>query len=312
MTARVVLAGGSGYLGSHLTPRLVAAGYDVVVLTRRAPARRNGVRFVHWDGRSTSGRWVDELAGAAAVVNLAGRSVDTRPTPRNIDELARSRVEPTAAIGTALGLVTAPPPVWVQLSTLAIHGDAGEEVVDDHTPPPTDGPRQMVAVASAWEDAFRQARGRVERAVALRLGIVIGGDDPATRRLTQLARCGLAGPVAGGRQWVSWIALADAMRVIERSIEDPTMRGTYVACAPRPVRNDELMRTVRAHVGRTLGLPAPAALVSLGAWLLGSDPQLALTGRRGRPRRLLEEGFRFEVEHLARALAAPRPVGVSA
>lgn len=307
--ARIVLAGGSGYLGRHLSRSLLARGDEVVVLTRGPGEVRDGIRFVHWDGVKV-GAWAEHLEGAAAVVHLAGKRVDCRPTRSNIDELIRSRVESVRAMGEAVAAGTDPPSAWVQLSTMAIYGEGGDRVITEDVPPSGIGPRQMVTVALAWEAAYRDAIQGVDRAVLLRAGIALGGeDDPATARLVQLARMGLAGPVAGGDQWVSWLALEDLLRIIERAIDDPAMAGVYLATAPDPVTNSEMMATYRRLVGRDIGLPAPAVATWVGAWLMGSDPALALTGRRGYPKRLLDEGFEFSVTSFEDAARTAVAVG---
>ena len=304
MRRRIVLPGGSGFLGSHLAPLLAARGDDVVILTRARERERDGVRFVHWDG-ATPGRWVDEVDGADAIVHLAGKRVDCRPTRANVDELIRSRVESVRVTGEAVRACRRPPPVWVQLSTMAVYGDAGDRVLDEEVPPSGLGPRQMVAVALAWEAAFRQAARSVGRTVLLRAGIAIGGEhDPATARLATLARLGLAGPVAGGDQWVSWVALDDLLRIILRAVDDDGMEGLYLATGPAPTTNAELMRAYRAAVGRRVGLPSPVLVTTIGAWLLGSDPALATTGRRGLPRRLLADGFVFRTADVRAAVHA--------
>lgn len=303
---RVVVPGGSGYLGRAVANALAARGDDVVILTRGAAGEDGPVRSVAWDA-TTLGAWVEELDGADAVVHLTGRRVDVRPTPRNLRELVASRVGPVRLVGAALERVASPPPVWVQVGTVAIHGDAGDRVLDEATPPPTTGPPQMTGVATAWEQAYERATATVERRVLLRAAVAIGPDDPATGYLARLARCGLGGPVGGGRQWVSWIALEDLRRVVLRVLDDITAEGTYVAASPNPVTNAEMMATLRRVVGRGVGLPAPAVAARLGATALGVDPALALTGRRAVPTRLLAEGFTFEVptfeEAARRALA---------
>lgn len=301
MTRRIVVPGGTGFLGRTLGARLVARGDEVVVLTRGSAGRRDGMQLVHWDGQ-TLGAWVDALEGADAVVHLTGKRVDCRPTRRNIAALIRSRVQPVRLVGRALHRLTAPPPVWVQSSTLAIFGDGGDEVITESTPVSGVGPPQMAQVALAWERAFAEATADVDRAVLLRMGIAVGGDDdPATQRLAGLARLGLGGPVGDGRQWLSWVGLEDLLTVMQRAIEDPSMRGLYHVTAPEPVRNRQAMAAIRAAVGRGVGLPSPAWLARLGAPLLGSDPALALTGRRAVPRRLLAEGFAFTRTDFAQA-----------
>ena len=305
---KIVMPGGTGFLGRHLATRLAARGDEVVVLTRGAPRERDGVRHVQWDG-ATLGPWTRELDGADAVVHLAGRRVDCRPTRRNVDELISSRVESVTVVGEALRRCAAPPPVWVQCATLAIYGEAGDKVVDEEVLPDGLGPRQMTGVALAWEAAFHHATRAVARPVLLRMGIVLGEDDPAGARLDLIVRLGLGGPIAGGRRWVSWLALEDAMRVFLRAIDDPAMRGLYHATAPEPVRNARFMAAMRARHGRTFGLPAPGAVTWLGAMAVGSDPALALTGRRALPRRLEREGFTFLYPQIEEALGmgAPAP-----
>jgi NAD dependent epimerase/dehydratase family enzyme len=143
---KVVIAGGSGSLGRRISARLAERGDDVVILTRSRSDLQH--RQVAWDGRTVGG-WAEELAGAA-VINLAGELVDRRPTAENIELLRRSRVEPTAALVSASARLDEPPTVWLQASTLAIYGDAGEEILDESAAPAA-GPPQMSGVARPWE-----------------------------------------------------------------------------------------------------------------------------------------------------------------
>jgi uncharacterized protein len=192
----------------------------------------------------------------------------------------------------------------VQSASLAVFGEGGDAVIDESSTPSGIGPREMVTVCLAWEAAFRQAVGvpscaptaqpAVARSVLLRIGIGLGGEgDPATGKLAHLVRLGLGGPVASGRQWVSWVGLDDVLAVMLRAIDDPTMAGTYHVTSPNPVTNATMMATYRRLLGAHIGLPAPALLTKVGAPLLGSSASLALTGRRCVPTRLLAEGFGF-------------------
>lgn len=236
-------------------------------------------------------------------MHLAGKRVDCRPTRANIAALVQSRVQPVRLVGAVLGGLAAPPPVWVQSATLAIHGEGGDRVIHDDTPVTGVGPPQMVQVAMAWERAASEATADVARTVVLRIGVTVGGhDDPATARLALLARLGLGGPVGTGRQWFSWIGLEDVLRGFLRAIDDPTMVGTYNLTSPHPVRNEALMAMHRRAQDREVGLTSPAWLTRLGAPVLGSDPALALTGRRAAPTRLLDEGFTFRVDDLEAAV----------
>lgn len=291
--SRIVIPGGSGFLGQALASVLVARGDDVVILSRGEGRPVEGTRTVVWDGQSI-GPWVSELEGADAVVHLSGRRVDVRATKRNIDELISSRVQPVRVVGEAIERCATPPRVWVQSSSLAVFGD-GDAVLDEHSTPTGIGTREMVTVCLAWEGAFHQASTAVERTVLLRMGIGVGGrNDPATAKLAQLVRLGLGGRVGSGRQWVSWVDLDDLIRAMVLAIDDETMSGTYHVTAPNPVTNAEMMATYRRLLGRRIGLPSPAWLARIGAPVLGSSASLALTGRRVVPTRLVERGFQFE------------------
>jgi uncharacterized protein (TIGR01777 family) len=250
------------------------------------------------------GWWAHELDGAA-VVNLAGELVDRRPTARNIELLTTSRVEPTLALRQAAADLAEPVPVWLQASTTAIHGDAGEDVVSEATPP-ADGPPQMAGVARAWEQAAAGANAR--RQVVLRTSVVLDRDTPALDRLTGLIRVGLGGRVGDGRQWISWIHVDDWLRIARWSlgvaddVPGAPPSGVLVATAPNPVRNAELMAALRRALHRPPTPPTPVPLVRLGALLLRTDPALALTGRRAVSTTLAESDFPFDHPHLDGAL----------
>ena len=157
-SGHVVLVGGSGFLGRGLRDRLTARGDRVTVIGRGPDQRHDTWEHVQWDGR-TIGPWVDRLDGADALVHLAGKRVDCRPTKRNIYELISSREKTVQLVGEAVGRLEQPPRAWVQLSSLAIFGDGGETIIDESTPPPTTGPRQMVEVCRRWEAAHGAGRG---------------------------------------------------------------------------------------------------------------------------------------------------------
>ena len=292
--SRIVIPGGSGFLGQALASRLVGRGDEVVILSRDEGQQVEGTRTVLWDAESI-GPWESELDGADAVVHLTGRRVDVRGTKRNIDALISSRVQPVRVVGEAIERCATPPKVWVQSSSLAVFGDGADAVLDEHSTPTGIGPREMVTVCLAWEGAFRQASAAVERTVLLRMGIGLGGrNDPATAKLAQLVRFGLGGRVGSGRQWVSWVGLDDLLTAMILAIDNDTMTGTYHVTSPNPVTNAEMMSTYRRLLGRRIGLPSPAWLARIGAPILGSSASLALTGRRVVPTRLLERGFTFE------------------
>jgi uncharacterized protein (TIGR01777 family) len=293
---RIVIAGGSGFLGLNLARHLTGGvggdtGCEVVVLSRGAPREAGPWRHVAWDGR-TVGAWAEALDGAAGLVNLAGRSVDCVKTPEHCDEILRSRVESTRALGEAMRRVSAPPPVWVQMSTAHIYGDPMDTVCDEDA---ALGYGLAPFVGRAWEAAFDEGLPEGTRPVVLRTSFVLGRDAGALPRLAALARWGLGGRVGSGRQGISWIHERDMDRLFARALTDERMRGVYIATAPNPVPNAEFMRLLRRSLRRPIGLPAAGWMVRLGAPLvMRTDPELALYGRYCVSRRLREEGFEFE------------------
>ncbi len=214
---KVVIAGGSGALGSRLAADLVCRGHDVVVLTRaRSADPVPGIREVEWDGR-TVGAWADELSPGrhTGLVNLAGRLVDLRPSVANVASLTSSRVDATRALVAASRLLDEPLAHWVQGSTTAIYSDAGERRLDEASAVPVGLP-QMTGVAQPWEAAAMGAHAA--HAVLLRSALVLARDTPVMERLLGVTRAGLGGPIGDGRQWFSWIHLEDWLTVVRAAL----------------------------------------------------------------------------------------------
>jgi len=285
---KVVIAGGTGSLGRRVADDMAERGHTVVLLARTV--RPEIVhRQVEWNGR-TVGEWATELDGAV-LVNLAGALVDRRPTRRNIELLRRSRVEPTQALVEAAAGLEAPLPLWVQMSTLAIYGDAGQDEVDEGHPV-AEGPPQMAGVARPWEAAA--AGANADRQIVLRTGVVLDPGAPAFERLSKLTKLGLGGRIGRGDQWVSWIHIEDFLAAVRFVVEEPSMAGVLHVTAPEPIQNRDMMRELRKAMHRPWSPPTPSLLVHVGAFAMRTDPALALSGRRGVPRRLLDAGFAFE------------------
>lgn len=298
-TNRVILAGGSGFLGRSLIPHLRRAGYAPVVLTRGPTDTTGPVPHIHWDGRTPVGDWPACLDGATAVVNVVGRTVDCRKTAANKRAILESRVDSVNALATACAKVKNPPKVWVQSATAHIYGDTADEVLDESSPV---GRGFAPMVGAAWEKALTDAHLPDTRRVLLRISFVLGRGGGPFKTLSRLTRCFLGGTVGHGRQYMSWLHADDLAAIVLRAIEDERMHGMYVTTAPNPVTNAEFMRELRRALHRPWSPPCPGPLVHLGAFLLRTDPELALLGRRCVPARLLGEGFVFRFPTLPEAL----------
>ncbi len=302
-TGTIVIAGGSGFLGLSLARHLATSGQSVVILSRTPPKASGPWKHVSWDGR-TLGEWRRELHGAGGLVNLTGRTVNCIKTPDHRDEILRSRLEATRALGLAMRSIDAPPSVWVQMSTAHIYGDPPAVTCTEDS---AFGCGLAPFVGKAWEEEFRTSVLPTQRAVILRTSFVIGRDrgagGGALGTLRRLTKFGLGGTVGSGTQGMSWLHETDMNRIFERALFDPSMRGAYIVSSPEPVSQKAFMREMRRAVGMPIGLPASSWMVRFGArWILRTDPELILYGRYVLPKRLIHDGFEFRFPKLGDAL----------
>ena len=296
---RVVLAGGSGFLGRTLARKLLQKNYEVVVLTRSPHERKDGIVEVAWNGKSL-GDWVQFVDDAYAIVNLTGRSVNCRHTPENVREINESRINSVNAMATAIHNVAHPPRAWVQAGSLAFYGDLEDEWCEENTP---SGQGEAVETCRLWESTFKIVPLANTRRVLLRIGLVLARNRGALSVLGKLTRWFLGGAAGSGRQYVSWIHLADMNQMWLEAIEQDNVIGVFNATAPNPVTNAEFMRELRRAMHRPWCPPAPVWAVRLGSRWMQTEPSLALTGRRCTPRHFLEIGFQFQFPELPGALA---------
>lgn len=301
---RIILAGGSGFLGGVLAEYLTARGAAVVILTRSLNARGKA-REVPWDGR-TLGDWTREVDGADAVINLAGRSVNCRYTTKNRRLIMDSRINSTRVLGEAIAHGAKPPRVWLNASTATIYKHTFGPAWDERgeiggTPDAKD--EFSVEVATAWERTLDEARTPNTRKVALRTAMVLGrGENSVFPMLRRLTRFGLGGRMGNGRQFVSWIHETDFLRAIDWLLKREEFEGPVNVAAPEPVTNAGMMRMFREVCGAWFGLPATPWMLEAGAFLLRTETELIIKSRRVVPTRLLASGFEFLFPRLREAL----------
>lgn len=305
LDAHVVIAGGRGFLGRHLAADLICRGASVAVLSRTTepdfPTEQ-----VLWDG-THQGPWARAFLSdrPVHVVNLAGERVDKRNTAANTMQLTESRVRSTQTLAEAVAQV---PEVrtWIQSSTTAIFGDAGEAELTESSPLPT-GERalpEMTGVAAAWEQSFVEAAVNAERSYVLRTSLVMHPDAPLLGPLNMLVNTGLGGKLGDGQQWFSWIGMTDWLKVIRclLGLEEPQIpQGIVHATAPTPLRNEQVMAALRTAQGMP-GLPTGTLLPRVGAAVMGSNARVALTGRKVTSAVLAEAGFQFDELDFAAAV----------
>jgi uncharacterized protein (TIGR01777 family) len=302
---RVILAGGSGFLGQSLTKALLKKNHEVIVLTRSPRGRSDGAKEIAWDAKSP-GDWTKAVDGAEAVINLAGKSVDCRYTEANRKAIIASRVDSTRVLGGAIAMCKQPPRVWLNSSSATLYKHTFDTPMDESgavgaTPEAKD--EFSIEVIRRWERALEEARTPDTRKAAMRVTLVFGKDGGVFPVLRRLARLGLGGKMGGGRQFVSWIHVEDYCSAVEWLIAHDELKGPVNLAAPNPLPNREMMRLVRETCGAPFGLPATEWMLEAGAFFLRTETELLIKSRYVVPGRLLASGFKFQFSELRGALA---------
>ena len=290
---KIAVTGSSGLIGSALVPVLRTDGHDVVRLVRREPAKADEVR---WD---PNGRTVDlaGLAGTEAVIHLAGAGVgDHRWTDAYKRTIRESRTEGTATIAHAIARLNPLPRVLVSASAIGFYGDTGDRAVDETGPR---GEGFLAGVVEAWEAAAAPARDVGIRVVHPRTGLVMSSRGGAWARLLPLVKLGVAGRLGSGRQYWSFITLADEVNALRYLLDSP-LDGPVNLTAPEPATNAEITRAMGRALHRPTVLPAPAFALKI---VLGEFSSEVLGSARVLPHALMQAGFAFRHPDISAAVA---------
>jgi len=298
---KIVLPGGSGQVGRVLARAFVAAGHQVVVLSRNAAASGSPARVVAWDAKSL-GPWATEIDGADVVINLAGRSVDCRYHAANRALMMNSRIDSTRVVGEAIAQAKRPPRVWLQASTATIYRHALDGPQDDITgqlggnePGAPEKWNFSISIAKKWEETLFAAPTPNTRRVAMRSAMTMSPDRGGIFDvLLLLTRLGLGGTAASGRQMISWVHEADFIAAVNLLIQRDDLDGPINICSPNPLPNRDFMAALRRAWGVPFGLPAFQWQLEVGAFFMRTESELILKSRWVVPTRLLQAGFQFQ------------------
>jgi uncharacterized protein (TIGR01777 family) len=295
---RVVIAGGTGFLGRPLSRALASDGHDVVVLTRGSTDRSQ--RAVTWTPNGESGPWASTIDGADAVVNLAGESIAAkRWTAAQKQKILDTRVQATRSLVTAIRSVAVPPALFVSGSAVGYYGPRRDEVVTEDTPPGSDF---LARICVTWEEEARRAATGHTRVVCIRTGVVLEKDGGALPQMLPPFRFGAGGPVGSGRQYWPWIHRRDWIDLVRWAIQTPDLSGALNATAPHPVTSADFARALGRAMHRPALMPAPAFALRL---MLGEMADaLLLSGQRAVPSRAERGGFTFTYRTVDDALHA--------
>jgi uncharacterized protein (TIGR01777 family) len=300
---KIVIAGGTGFLGRPLVQALAADHHEIVLLTRAAPPPANGAttpRLVQWTPKAESGPWTSEIDRAGAVVNLAGESIAARRwSPAQKRRILQSRLSATRSLVTAIRAAATPPVAFVSGSAVGFYGSRGDEIATEDTPP---GDDFLASVCVQWEAEAARAASPRTRVVALRTGLVLERDGGALPRMLPPFWIGAGGPVGTGRQYWPWIHRGDWVDLVRWAIRSANVSGAVNATAPTPVTNLEFARTLGRVIRRPAFMPAPAFALKL---LMGEMAEaLLFSGQRAVPQKAERLGFTFRYRQLEDALRA--------
>lgn len=290
MNKKIVIAGGTGFIGNHLVTRFKKAGYEVFIISRKSGT----IRWTNFQGI------LNALDNSELVINLAGKSVDCRYNAENKEKILTSRTLTTKILGQAIELCKNPPGVWINASTATIYRHAEDRPMTEDQGEIGNG--FSVDVATQWEKAFFSFHFEQTRQVALRMAIVLGKNGGVIKPFLNLVRFGLGGRQGSGRQMFSWVHIADVFNIILFVLEHKELNGVYNCSAPNPVTNKILMNTFRKKTNTKLGLPSPAWLLRIGAMMIRTETELILKSRWVIPEKLLKAGYTFKYPFLDEAL----------
>ncbi len=293
----IAITGSSGLIGSALVRALEQAGHTVRRLVRRDA---HGPDEASWDPAhgATDSSAID---GIDAVINLAGEPLDQRWTRAARRRIRSSRVEGTSLIARMIASAAARPRVLVSASAMGIYGNRGDEILDESSTP---GRGFAADVCQEWERATEPASDAGVRVVHLRTGLVLARHGGALARMLPAFRLGIGGRMGNGRQWMSWIALPDAIAAILFVLREDGISGAVNIGSPNPVTNAEFTRVLARVLGRPAVVPVPALALELAFGRMADETVLA--SQRMRPRRLLEAGFEFGYPTLEGAVRGER------
>jgi uncharacterized protein (TIGR01777 family) len=302
MMKRIVVAGGRGLIGQAFIQRTLAAGFEVLVLTRKQvintadPALKTAV----WDGR-TVGEWQQWLEGAQAVVNLTGENLGAGLwTAKRKKRILDSRLDAGRALVQALEITQVKPKVFLQASAIGYYGATDGQAVTESSPAVKDF---LAKICLDWEASTLAVEKMGLRRALLRTGIVMARNGVALPRMLPLFKMYAGGPLGSGRQYWSWISLEDEAEAMWFLLNKEDASGAYNLTAPHPVTMAEFGRTLAAVLKRPYWLPVPSFALRM---VLGEMSSLLLYSQRILPERLLKAGFQFEHADLRSALMVLR------
>ncbi len=295
---KIIIAGGTGFLGQILVQYFNSLNYECLILTRQRRRSYGKVRFVQWDAKSL-GAWVQELEDAEALINLTGKSVNCRYNAQNRLDIFNSRQLATLVLGEAMLQCKNPPKVWINSSSATIYRHAQDRPMDEETGELGEG--FSVEVCKLWEHTFNGFSLPKTRKVLMRSALVLGSSGGVLPEFKKPVQMGLGGKMGSGKQMVSWIHELDFVRATHFLIENKTCSGIFNLAAPIALTNTDMMFFLRRNMQIRFGLSSTLWMLKVGTWLKQTETELVLKSRWVIPSRLKSAGFDFIFTEFAQA-----------
>lgn len=292
---KIIIAGGSGYIGKLLSNFFLKDGYQIVILTRGKSQLKNSVKYVGWHAN-----WQTELESAEAIINLTGKSINCRFTTKNKAIILQSRLDATAKINRAILACKNPPKVFINASGASIYKCSFDTVYNEYNE--VFGSSFLADVCKKWEGEFYKTETFKTRKVAIRITPVLGKESHAIKPLKKIVALGLGGKQGSGKQYFSWIHERDFAKAIAFIIANKQLVGSINLTAPTTITNASFMQTFRKVMRISIGIPTPTFLLHLSKYITGVEPDLILDSLRIAPKKLLDAGFIFEMDTMEKAL----------
>ena len=295
---KILITGGTGFVGTQLTSRLIQDGNEVTVLTRSRKGPEKGPAEISYlQGDPTQkGPWQEAIKNQDAVINLAGASIFTKWTEKHKKAIRESRVNTTRNIVEGIPSRPERPLTLFSTSAVGYYGFCGDDELTEKSP---HGEDFLARIAVEWEGEALKAKDKDARVVITRFGIVMGEKGGALSQMIPLFKKYVGGPIGSGKQWFSWVHLRDLAEAFIFLMKHSEISGPVNVCSPNPVRNKDLAKALGRALHRPSFIPAPGFMVK---WVLGEFGSVILEGQRVIPRRLLESGFVFQYPDIEKAL----------
>src|SRR4030066_882573 len=295
---KILITGGTGFVGTQLTSRLIKDNHEVTILTRSLKGAKGaspGISYLEGDP-TKRGSWQEAIKNHDAVINLAGASIFSKWTEEHKKAIRESRVNTTRHIVEGIPSRPERPFTLFSASAVGYYGFCGDVELVEGSPPGNDF---LARIATEWEGEALQARDTGARVVITRFGIVMGEKGGALSQMIPLFKKYIGGPIGSGKQWFSWVQLKDLAETFAFLLKHPEISGPVNVCSPNPVRNKDLAKALGRALHKPSFMPAPGFMVKL---VLGEFGSVILEGQKVIPKRLLESGFVFQYTDLDKAL----------